>query len=198
MKQNPFCSEFLDLLRSLYDAENQIVISLPKLIQECSNNVLKEALTQHLDETKNQIQRLKKIFKTVNENPTGIECKGMRVLFEECNEELKKNLPTAVRDAMLIVACQKVEHYEIACYGSARTWARHLNNTAIDDKIDFDEIADILQQSLDEESAADEKLTDIAEGGFFSRGINEEAEKVALQGNSTSTGSKKSTPNRDW
>jgi len=83
----------------------------------------------------------------------------------------------AVKDASIIIACQKIEHYEIASYGSARTLARHLSDAAVDDRIDFDEIADILQQTLDEESAADEQLTDIAEGGFFSSGINEEAER---------------------
>lgn len=177
MKQNALYEAFLDLLKDLFDAENQIVQKLPKVIQGASNADLKEALSQHLDETKNQVQRLKKIFKMLNENPTGTTCKGIQALFEEGEDEMKKNLPPAVKDAILIIACQKVEHYEIASYGSARTLARHLNQTGLDDRIDFDEIADILQQTLDEESAADEKLTDIAEGGFFSSGVNEEAEK---------------------
>lgn len=177
MKQNAFFEVFLDLLKNIFDAENQIVQKLPKVIKAASNSDLKEALSQHLDETKNQVERLKKIFKMLNENPTGKSCKGMQALFEEGEEEIKKDLSPAIKDAILIVACQKVEHYEIASYGSARTLARHLNHAGIDDRIDFDEIADILQQTLDEESAADENLTDIAEGGFFSSGVNEEAEK---------------------
>lgn len=113
----------------------------------------------------------------LNENPTGMKCIGMQAILEEGEKGLKQSWPPAVKDASLIIACQKVEHYEISGYGSARTLARHLNDVAVDDRIDFDEIADLLQQTLDEESAADEKLTDIAEGGFFSTGVNEVAEK---------------------
>lgn len=177
MKQNAFYNMFIDLLKDLFDAENQIVEKLPKVIEAASNPDLKEGLSQHLDETKNQVQRLKKIFKMLNENPTGKTCKAMEGLFEEGKEILKKNEPAAVKDAGLIIACQKVEHYEIASYGSARSIARHLQDAGLDSRIDFDEIADLLQQTLDEESAADEKLTDVAEGGFFTEGINEEAEK---------------------
>jgi ferritin-like metal-binding protein YciE len=185
MKQSAFYDMFLDLLKDLFDAENQIIQNLPKVIQASHHSELKEALSQHLDETKNQVQRLKKIFKTLNENPTGKTCKAMQGLFAEGEEIIKKTQPTAVKDACLIIACQKVEHYEIAGYGSARSIARHLNDAGIDDRIDFDEIADLLQQSLDEESAADEKLTDIAEGGFFTQGINEEAEKEEMKGMSS-------------
>lgn len=177
MKQNALYDVFLDLLRNIFDAENQIIQNLPRVIQTASNTDLKDALNNHLEETKSQLQRLKKIFKLLNENPTGNNSRAMEALFEEGEKDIRKDLPQAVKNSILIVGCQKIEHYEIACYGSARTLARHLNNVGIDDRIDFDEIADLLQQSLDEESAADEKLTDIAEGGFFSTGINEEAEK---------------------
>lgn len=179
MKQQAFFDLFLDLLKDLFDAENQIVQKLPKIIQHVSNADLKEALSQHLDETKNQVQRLKKIFKMLNENPTGTNCIAMQAIFQEGEKNLKKDLSNAVKDACTIIDCQKVEHYEIAGYGSARTLARHLNDANLDDRIDFDEIADLLQQTLDEESAADEKLTDIAEGGFFNTGVNEQAEKEA-------------------
>lgn len=177
MKQSAFYNVFVELIKDLFDAENQIVQNLPKVIQAASNRELKEALSEHLDETKNQVQRLKQIFKMLNENPTGKTCKGMKALFEEGEEIIRKNEPSTVKDACLIVGCQKVEHYEIAGYGSARSIARHLNDADLDDRVDFDEIADLLQLTLDEESAADEKLTDIAEGGFFTQGINEEAEK---------------------
>lgn len=177
MKQNGLYDLFVNLLKDLFDAENQIIQQLPKVIQAATNTDLKNALTQHLNETKNQVQRLKQIFKMLNENPTGMKCLGMQAILEEGEQGLNQSWPPAVKDACSIVACQKVEHYEISSYGSARTIARHLNDAALDDRIDFDEIADLLQQTLDEESAADEKLTDIAEGGFFSTGINEAAEK---------------------
>lgn len=181
MKQISFYDVFLDLLRDLFDAENQIVASLPKVMQGTVHPELKEALSQHLEETKNQVQRLKKIFKTLNENATGKTCQTMKDLLLEGEEVASKEADPAVKDAYLIICCQKVEHYEIACYGCARAIAQHLNNAAINDRIDFDEIADILQQSLDEESTADEKLTDLAEGGFFTEGINEEAEKQEMK-----------------
>jgi ferritin-like metal-binding protein YciE len=195
MKQNALFDVFLDLLKDLFDAENQIVQNLPKIIQAASSADLKNALSQHLDETKNQVQRLKQIFKMLNENPTGTTCVGMQALFEEGEQELKQDLPPAVKDACIIIACQKVEHYEISSYGSARTLAHHLNNVGVDERIDFDEIADLLQQTLDEESAADEKLTDIAEGGFFSTGINEAAEKET-SGSSSKTSSKRKPTSR--
>lgn len=176
MKQSPFFNMFINLLKDLFDAENQTVQNLPTIIQAVTSDELKEALIQHLDETKNQVQRLKKIFKSLNENPTGSSCKPIQSLFAESDTIIRTNEPSTVRDARLIILCQIIEHYEIASYGSARAIARHLNDANIDDRIDFDEIADILQQTLDEESAADEKLTDIAEGGFFTQGINEKAE----------------------
>lgn len=179
VKQNAFYDMFVDLLKDMFDAENQIVENLPKVIEAAANPELKEALAQHLDETKNQVQRLKKIFKILNENPTGKPCQAMQGLFAEGQEELNKtDIPATVKDACLIVCCQKIEHYEIASYGSARALARHLHNAGADERVDFDEIADILQQSLDEESAADEKLTDIAEGGFFTEGVNDAAEQA--------------------
>lgn len=178
MSQNAFYNLFVDTLRDLFDGENQIVQKLPKVIQSCTNAELKDALSQHLDETKNQVQRLKKIFKALNENPTGKTCKTMECLFD-CGEDfIAQKEPKIIQDVGLIIDCQKVEHYEIACYGSARALARHLSDSAADDRIDFDAIADLLQETLDEESAADEKLTDIAEGGFFSQGLNEEAQRA--------------------
>jgi ferritin-like metal-binding protein YciE len=191
MVQNAFYNMFVDILKEIFDAENQIVQNLPKVIQAASNSELKEALSQHLDETKNQVQRLKQIFKTLNENPTGHTSQVMQSLFAEGEEIIRKDDPPAVKDACLIIACQKVEHHEIASYGSARAIARHFNDANVDERIDFDEIADLLQQTLDEESAADEKLTDIAEGGFFSQGINEEAEKERVKKPISKTSSSK-------
>lgn len=177
MTKNAFFELFVDILRDTFDAENQIVHALPKAIQAASHVELKEALSSHLEETKNQVERLKRIFKMINENPTGQKCEAMHGLLKECEEMASKKTAAAVKDAGIIVACQKVEHYEISTYGSARTIARHLSDAKVNERIDFDEIADILQQSLDEESDADEKLTEVAEGGFFAQGINAEAEK---------------------
>lgn len=175
---------FLALLKEIFDAENQIIAALPKVIKAASHKELKDALSNHLDETKNQVTRLQKIFKILNENPTGEQCKGMRGLIEEGDDCINEQTDATVKDASLIICCQKIEHYEIASYGSARALARHLNDARISDRIDFDQIADTLQETLDEESDADEKLTEIAEGGFFKEGINEEAEKVTQTKNS--------------
>lgn len=183
MKQSGFYDLFLDLLKNVFDGENQIIQKLPKVIQTASNQELKNALSEHLEETKNQVKRLQQIFKMLNENPTGTSCIGIEALFKEGEIESKINWTPAVKDAAIIIACQKIEHYEISAYGSARTIARHLNDAGINERIDFDEIADLLQLTLDEESSADEKLTDLAEGGFFSTGINETAEKEACDTN---------------
>lgn len=179
--QNTFFQMFVDLLRDMFDAENQIVEALPVMAKAASHPELKEAFNQHLTETKNQVQRLKKIFKNLNENPTGMKCSGMQGIIEEAKECLDKKYSTSVLDASLIIGAQKVEHYEIASYGSARSLARHLSDAGFSERIDFDEIADLLQQTLDEESAADEKLTDIADGGFFTQGINDEAQQEQQQ-----------------
>ncbi len=177
MKQKALYNLFLNLIKDLFDAESQIIQKLPKVIQAVSNTDLKKALNHHLQETTHHNERLKQIFKTLNENPTGTTCLVMQSLFEEGEKGVKTEWPAAVKDAAIIIACQKVEHYEISSYGSARTIARHLNDIAVNERIDFDEIADLLQETLDEESTADEMLTDLAEGGFFNTGINEKAEK---------------------
>jgi ferritin-like metal-binding protein YciE len=179
MQQQSFFNMFIDVLRDIFDAENQIVTALPKLVQAAHHQELKDAFNQHLAETKSQVQRLKQIFKMLNENPTGVRCKAMQGLLEEGEESIKKDYTPNVKDACLIIAAQKVEHYEISSYGSACSLCNHLNNVEISDRIDFDEIFDLLQQNLEEEKAADEKLTDIADGGFFTQGINDEAEKEA-------------------
>ena len=179
MKQNAFYEIFLEQLKNIYDAENQVLNALPKIIQSVENGELKESLVQYLDETKTQILRLKTIFKTLNEEPAEGISRGMRGIIEECDQVLSYQRPSCAKDSYLIVCCQKIEHYQIAAYGCARTIANHLNHAQIDERIDFDEIASILQLSLDEEGSANETLTDIAEGGFFTEGINDIAEKEA-------------------
>jgi ferritin-like metal-binding protein YciE len=181
MAQRTFYHMFLDLLRDIFDAEQQIVQYFPKLIQAVTNVELRNALNEDLDEAKSQLERLKSIFKSLNENPTGKTCLAMQGLLAEFDKLIGQEETAAVKDADLIICCQKIKHYEIASYGSARSIARHLKEANVNDRVDFDDIADFLQQSLDEEISADEELTDIAEGGFFTRGINDEAEEQEAQ-----------------
>lgn len=181
MSKNSLFDLFTDLLKDIFSAEKQIVEALPKVIKNVHNSDLKKALSQHLAETENQVERLKKIFKSLNVNPTGQFCEGMKSILQEGEEVIQKGYPLQTQDAAFIIACQKVEHYEIANYGSAQVLAKTLSENKSLSNIDFDEIMDLLQDTLDEESNADEKLSSLAEGGFFSTGVNEKAEKETTQ-----------------
>lgn len=149
-------------MRDLYNAENQLVKALPKMAKKASTSELKEALESHLEETRGHVERLDEIFQKLGKKPTGKTCKGMQGLIEEGSEMMKEDGPDSVIDAGIIAAAQRVEHYEMAGYGVARTFASILEE---------DEAEDLLQETLDEEGAADEKLTEIAENI-----VNEEAE----------------------
>ena len=140
-------------LKDLYSAENQILEALPKMAQAASNKDLQRAFRSHLKETKQHIARLEKIFKDFDFEPGGHHCSGMEGLIKEGEEMVKEDAPSDVKDAGLICAAQRVEHYEMAGYGCARTFARRLG---------YHTIADELQVSLDEEGAADEHLTSLA------------------------------------
>jgi len=142
-----------DELKDLYNAEGQLVKALPKMAKAASNAKLKKAFTSHLVETKGQVKRLGTIGTLLGIKLTGKKCKAMEGLLEEGKEILEADGPPAVIDAALIGAAQRVEHYEIAAYGTARAFAEHLGNA---------KIAKLLQQTLDEESAADEKLSAIS------------------------------------
>jgi len=142
-----------DELKDLYNAEGQLVKALPKMAKAAANPALKKAFTSHLAETKGQVQRLTKIGAALGIKLTGKKCKAMEGLLEEGKEILEVEGPDAVIDAALIGAAQRVEHYEIAAYGTARAFAEHLGNS---------KVAKLLQQTLDEESAADEKLSAIS------------------------------------
>ncbi len=176
MKTSAFYQMFLELLNEVFDAENQIVTMLPQMIQSASSKDLKEALSSHLAESKEQVTRLKKVFSLMNEQPAPKTCKTVQGIIQDAQEGLKKQLTPAVKDAFMIVCAQKVEHYEIALYGSVCTLATHFEDV-YQDVIDFDEIGDLLKKTLNEESKADKKLTTLAEGKFFAQGINDEAEK---------------------
>lgn len=179
MKQGSFYEVFLNLLKNLYDAKTQIIDIFPITLQSASHQELKDAFSSEFEEAKNQLQRLKKIFKLLNENPTGVNSLSIHGILHEAKEVIQNNFPPAVKDVAIIISAQKVAHDEIAGYGSARTLANHLSDAQVSNTIRFDEIADLLQETLDEIANADDRLTEIAEGGFFSTGINEEAQKQA-------------------
>lgn len=158
-----FHTLFLKELKDMYDAENQLLVALPKAAKAALTTELKEAIQQHDKETKNQVKRLEKIFTMLGEVPRRETCKAMKGLIQEMNDIINSNPKSEVRDAAIIAAAQRIEHYEISSYGTARTFAKQL---------DYDDAADLLDETLDEESNADKTLTSIAEGGFFTAGIN--------------------------
>jgi ferritin-like metal-binding protein YciE len=136
------------------------------MIAEASDEKLQEALQSHLEETKEQLNRLEQLSTEFDFKIEGHNCKGIKGIIAEGEESLKEITDPATKDAAIIASAQRVEHYEIAAYGTAR---------ALADQMDHDDASDILSTTLDEESAADEKLTGIAEGGWFEAGVNEEA-----------------------
>jgi ferritin-like metal-binding protein YciE len=146
---------FEDQLKDIYSAENQLVKALPKMAKHASSRNLKAAITSHLEETKRQVKRLNQIGESLGIKLTGKKCKGMEGLIAEGAEILEADGPGAVLDAGLIAGAQRVEHYEISAYGTARTLAGQLGHH---------NAVELLQESLDEESAADEKLTSLSEG----------------------------------
>ena len=145
---------YIDELKDLYSAEGQILKALPRMIKAASSRPLQQALTEHERVTRKQVQRLERIFKDLDESPRGKRCHGMEGLLEEGKELISERPHPDVLDAGLISKAQHVEHYEIAGYGTARTYAQLLGN---------EEAARLLQQTLDEEGNADKKLTELAE-----------------------------------
>jgi ferritin-like metal-binding protein YciE len=154
MKMPSLAKLLEDQLKDLYSAENQLVKALPKMAKKASSKGLKHAFTSHLDETKNQVERLDEIGQTLDIKLSGKKCKAMEGLVEEGAEVLEAEGPGPVIDSALIAAAQRVEHYEISAYGTARAFAQQLGH---------DEVAELLQETLDEESAADEKLNSLSE-----------------------------------
>jgi len=163
---------YVDELKDLYSAEKQIVKALPKMVKNATNPELKEAFSNHLDETEGHVQRLEKIFQMLGEKAGGKKCKGMEGLIEEAKELLEEDATEEVLDAGLISKAQHVEHYEMAGYGTVRTYAEQLG---------FADQARLLQQTLDEEGKANELLTQIAESS-----VNLDAETGSEEEESTS------------
>lgn len=154
MKDAKFEDLFHDQLQDLYDAEKQIVQALPKLAEAASSEELSAAFQEHLEQTKEQVKRLERIFKNMGESPGGKTCEGMQGLIKEGNRLISEINKSPVLDAALIGAAQKVEHYEISGYGTARSMAEMLGQQ---------DAAELLDETLDEEKEADDNLTEIAE-----------------------------------
>lgn len=148
---------YIEELKDLYSAENQLLKALPKMAKAASSDELKKAFDMHLEETKGHADRLESLFKTLGVSPKGKSCKAMQGLIEEGSEYIKKEIPAPVKDAALIAAAQRVEHYEIAAYGSARAFAEQLGES---------DAAAVLTETLEEEAAADEKLSELALGSI--------------------------------
>jgi ferritin-like metal-binding protein YciE len=145
---------YIDELKDLYNAENQLVKALPKMAKAASSDELRQGFEQHLEQTKGHVQRLEKIFQTLGESPKGKKCKGMEGLIAEGAEVMEEDYEGRVMDAAVIGAAQRVEHYEIAAYGTVRSMAKNLG---ADDQVS------LLEETLEEEKETDEKLTELAE-----------------------------------
>jgi ferritin-like metal-binding protein YciE len=154
MKLDTLKTLYINELKDLYNAEQQLVKALPKMTKAASSEELQEAFEKHLEQTKTHVERLEEVFEDIGETPKGKTCKAMKGLIEEGSEILQEDGEESVIDAGIIVAAQKVEHYEIAGYGSVRTFAQLLGK---------DRSADLLQTTLDEESEANELLNKLAE-----------------------------------
>ncbi len=154
MALNSLHQLYVEQLQDLYSAETQILDALPKMVKAASHIELKHGFELHLRQTEEQVRRLDLIFTELNEEAEGEECEGMKGLLKAGEKMMKEKADSDVLDAALIAAAQRVEHYEIAGYGCARTYANMLG---------FDEHAEILQQTLDEEGDTDHKLTELAE-----------------------------------
>ena len=156
---------FIDELRDTYDAEKQLTKALPKLAKAATSTDLRDAFEAHLEETRGQIERLEQVFESLGEKVRGKHCEGIAGIIEEGKSIMEEDFDETTMDACLIAAGQRAEHYEMAAYGTLVAWAQAMGHN---------EAAALLQETLDEEKAADEKLTTIAESG-----INQDAAEAA-------------------
>lgn len=154
MEINSLRELYIDQLRDLYDAENQLIKALPRMAKEASSDELRQAVEEHVEQTRGQAERLEQIFEQLGEKPKGKKCKGMQGVIEEGKETLEEDMEEDTKDAAIIAAAQRVEHYEIAGYGTARTYAKLLGEN---------EAAELLEETLNEEKETDQKLTQLAE-----------------------------------
>ena len=154
MKVSSLQDLYISELKDLYDGEQRIVKALPKMAEAASSPELRRAFEEHLEQTRHQVERLERIFENMNQTPKGQKCKGLEGIIDEGEDAIGAKAPPAVCDAALIASAQRVEHYEIAAYGTVRTFARRLG---------FEDHAQLLQQTLQEEGDTDRKLTSLAE-----------------------------------
>src|SRR6202043_1593322 len=175
MKLDSLKKLYVEELRDLYSAETQLVKALPKMAKGASSAELKQAFGNHLEQTKEHVERLSEIFDRLDEKPAGKTCKAMKGLIEEGSEMLAQEGDESVIDAGLIGAAQRVEHYEIAAYGTVRTFA---------DLLGEDEAVELLQETLDEEGQTDKELSELAEGIVNEEALvqDKEEKKVATVG----------------
>lgn len=148
---------FIDELRDSYDGEKQLTKALVKLAKAATSPQLRDAFETHLEETRGQIERLEQVFELLEEKARGKHCDGIAGIVEEGKSIMAENFDDTTMDACLIAAGQRAEHYEMAAYGTLVAWAKAMGHT---------EVATLLQETLDEEKAADEKLSGLAEGGI--------------------------------
>ena len=186
MKVNSLQELYVDELKDLYDAENQIIKALPKMIDAASSEELQNALTEHLEVTREQAKRIEQIFQNMGEKLKAEKCKGMEGVIKEGAEILSEDMDENVKDAAIISAAQRVEHYEMAGYGTVRTWANLLGES---------EAEELLQETLDEEKEADEKLNQLAEqiNVQAEAGADEEEEEPEVRPSSQQRRPKKSS-----
>ncbi len=168
MTEGTLHDAFLDELRDTYDAEKQLTKALPKLAKTASSAELRDAFESHLEETRGQIDRLEQVFESLGEKPRGKHCEGIAGIIEEGKSIMEEDFDEVTMDACLIAAGQRAEHYEMAAYGTLVAWARAMGRS---------EAAALLEETLEEEKAADQKLSSLAEGG-----INQQASEGAHSG----------------
>ncbi len=156
----------IDQLADIRSAEEQLTRALPQMASAASNSKLRDAFEHHLEETRGHLRRLDEVFSEIGITPPNETCEGMQGLIREGEEVINSSGDPNAKDAALIAAAQRVEHYEIAAYGTVRTLA---------DQLDFDRAKGLLDETLDEESQADKLLTKIATGGMIAKGVNQKA-----------------------
>jgi ferritin-like metal-binding protein YciE len=154
VKESALKELYLKELQDIYDAEKQITKALPKMAKAATSSRLREAFQHHLEQTNNHVSRLEQIFEQLDESPKGQTCDGMEGLIEEGSNMIEEDMDGEAKDAGLILAAQRVEHYEMAAYGTARTYANILGEK---------KAASLLQQTLNEEKETDQNLTTLAE-----------------------------------
>jgi ferritin-like metal-binding protein YciE len=156
---------YVEELKDLYSAEKQILQALPRMAKKAKNAQLKAGFEEHLRQTEGHVQRLEQIFEALGKSPRGKKCKGMEGLLEEGKEVMQEDMDDETRDAALIAAAQRVEHYEMAGYGTVRTYAMLMGEK---------DAAKLLQQTLDEEGQTDKKLTQLAESSINVKAMDED------------------------